>query len=199
MATIGYAGLPVPAGSNAPDISAILATYTEALDPHLLQLVADEAERDVNLTDAPAGTVAVSTTDGSVWAKTAAGWVTWWEPVEAWRPISLNSGFSEFITTPQVRRIGSQVFMRGRIQNEGTVTVPVGVAMGVVPTDCIPSQLTSLPVAASYVGDPSTGVGRLDIYSPEEVSQPEGSITWNSQDGDGAVTWVELTGSYWID
>ena len=47
MATIGYAQLPVPAGGDSPTVPADIAELAEAVDPHLLHLVDDQADRDI--------------------------------------------------------------------------------------------------------------------------------------------------------
>ncbi|MGW2090372.1 hypothetical protein ACWCQ6_36405, partial [Streptomyces sp. NPDC001880] len=117
MATIGYAGLPVPEGGDAPVGPGALADLATVIDPHLWQHVADVAERNSLYAGAPVHTV-VTAVNGSVWVKTSAAanvWATIWEPTPAWRTLPLASGFQAGQNTPQIRLIGTRVHMRGRI------------------------------------------------------------------------------------
>ena len=44
MATIGYAGLPIPGGGDSPTTPGHLADLAEAIDPHLWQHVTNLAD-----------------------------------------------------------------------------------------------------------------------------------------------------------
>lgn len=204
MATIGYADLPVPAGANSPTIPADIAALAEAIDPHLWQDADDEADRDTRYSTAPALT-AVRAPDGSAWIKTSSVSNTWFticQPVEAWRPVSLSAGFEAGQTDPEARIDRGQVHLRGRIQRIDTTGIAIGgVKLGAVPTDCIPDQICSWSGGASLTGDPTTGVGRCEVFSPDQDGNAlgaRGSLIWYSQDGTG-VAWVDISGSYWLD
>lgn len=201
MTTIGYAQLPVPAGGDAPVGPGAIAALATAVDPHLVHHVDDLAHRDAALSGAPARTMAVAL-DGSTWIKTSSTgntWITVWEPLSAWRPISVASGYEAGQTTPQVRVVGRQVHLRGRLQKtDGSMIAGGGVAVGTVPSDCYPQQLASFAGGASLTGDAMTGVGRVEIYSADQTSHDVGNVIWYSQDGDG-VTWIDISGSYWLD
>jgi hypothetical protein len=204
MATVGYAQLPVPGGGDAPAGPGEFAAFGLAIDPHLVQQVADKAARDAGYADAPLHTV-VSAENGSLWIKTSATtntWATIYEPLADWRPITLASGFTEGQTTPEVRIDRGRVYLRGRIEkSDGTTIGLSGVKLATVPDDCIPAQLSSWDGGQSISGDPVTAVGRMECFSPDQDSNSlggRGSLIWYSQDGTG-TTWVDISGSYWLD
>jgi hypothetical protein len=203
MATVGYAGLPIPGGGDAPIGPGALADLGSAIDPHLLHHVANVGERDSTFATAPLHT-AVTANDGTLWLKTSAStntWATVWEPDPGWRPLPLATGFEADQTDPQVKRIGNQVWLRGRIRRtDGTNIAPNATKLGEVPDDCIPPQLASYAGGSSITGDPIVGVARFEVYSPLNTLQDPGSLMLYSQDGDTyGFTWVDISGSYWID
>lgn len=206
---IGYARLPVPGGKQAPNTPADLVELAQAVDPHLVQHVTNQAERDATFSGAPLHTM-VSAEDGSLWIKTSATanvWATVYEPLPAWRPVSLAGGYEPGGFSPQVRLVGRQVHLRGRIQRTDGTTFPMaGVKVGDVPADCRPAVVGVWAGGASLTGDPMTGVGRvevLDVNTSSSFGGP-GSLIWFSQDGlqveggTGAL-WIDISGSYWID
>lgn len=204
MATIGRAQLPIPGGGDAPVGPGALAELALAIDPHLVQHVADKAERDAEYDDAPLHTI-VSAANGSLWLKTSASTNTWaviYEPVAAWRPITLASGFTAGQTTPEIRIDRDRAYLRGRIEKTDGTVIPIGgTKLATVPSDCIPEQLSSWAGGQSITGDPMTAVGRLEVFSPDQDSNAfggRGSLIWYSQDGTG-TPWVDLSGSYWLD
>lgn len=204
MAMIGYAELPVPGGGDAPVGPAALAAFAEAVDPHLLQHVVNRAERDEQYASAPLHTL-VSAEDGSLWIKTSGSantWATVYEPLPAWRPVTLASGYEAGEFRPEARRIGNLVYLRGRIERTDGTNIPVaGVKVGDVPADCRPALYGMWGGGASLTGDPITGVGRVEVLG--EASSTSlggvGSILWYSQDGTTGVPWIDINGSYWID
>lgn len=203
MATVGNAELPVPGGGDAPVGPGALAALAAAIDPHLIQHVADQAERDAEYAAAPLHTL-VSAENGSLWIKTSATantWATIHEPEPAWRPVTPAAGYSADVYTPQVRRIGNEVHLRGRIvRTDGTVFPLSGVKIADVPSDAIPAVYGSFSGTASLVGDPTIGVGRIEVIGALQSNSfgSAGSVVWFSQDGTG-VTWVDISGIYWLD
>ncbi|MFG3140752.1 hypothetical protein ACGFZA_31675 [Streptomyces sp. NPDC048211] len=209
MAALGYASLPVPDGGDAPVGPAAMAALANAVDPHLIQHVANQAERDTTFAAAPLHTL-VTAEDGSLWIKTSAAdgnvWATIYQPLPAWRPITLASGYQSGEFTPQARVIGRQVSLRGRIQRaDGTTFAMAGVKVGDVPDDCRPALFGSFAGGASLQGDPMTGVGRFEVLGDASASSlgGSGSLIWYSQDGTqesgGGVAWIDISGSYWLD
>ncbi|WP_406202572.1 hypothetical protein OG331_31720 [Streptomyces sp. NBC_01017] len=203
MATVGYAKLPIPGGGDAPVGPGNLADLGLAIDPHLVQHVVDKAERDSQYASAPLHTV-VSAENGSLWVKTSAtanAWATVYEPLPAWRPVSLASGYQAGEFQPQVRLMGQRVHLRGRIvRTDGTVFPVSGVKIGDVPADCQPAVYASWAGGSGISGDPVVGVGRVEVLGNVSGSSlgGVGSIVWFSQDGSG-VPWVDISGSYWKD
>lgn len=210
MATFGYADLPVPGGGDGPTVPGHLADLAEAIDPHLWQHVTNLADRNSLLPAAPAQTVAVAL-DGTTWIKTSSvanTWVTIWEPVAAWQALTLSSGYEAGQTDPEGRIDRGKVYLRGRIQRtDGSLIATAGVKLATVPTSMIPTQISSFAGGASLTGDAMTGVGRVEIFSPDQDANAlgaRGSIIWYSQDGiqdagTGGVFWVDISGSYWLD
>jgi hypothetical protein len=203
LATIGYAELPVPGGADSPTTPGHLADLATAIDPHLVHHVANVSQRDQKFADAPLHT-AVTAADGSLWLKTSATsntWATVYAPDPGWRPVSLASGYEEDQTVPEVKRIGNQVWTRGRIRRtDGTPIAPNATKLGNVPGDCIPKQLATFAGGSSMTGDPIVGVARFEVYSPLNTQQTPGSLMLYSQDAEAyGFTWVDISGSYWID
>jgi len=196
----GYAGLPVWEGLDAPDWASYTAQLVAATDPHLVQFVADVDERNSRLADAPVGTVAVKTPDGTVWLKADSGWVAWWEPIETWRSITLGPQFS--VQTPcQVRRIGNQVYLRGRA-NHTDNNIPLnGILVGTVPSDCIPTTIATAAVGISLVGTNEDPCARLEIYGTSNTTSVGGPGTVSVWIGVGQenVPWTSLNCTYWLD
>ncbi|MFJ2113129.1 MULTISPECIES: hypothetical protein [unclassified Streptomyces] len=203
MATIGYADLPVPGGGDGPLGPAAFAMLAMAVDPHLVQTVANRAERDTLYSGAPIHTI-VTATDGTVWKKTSSSsntWVTWWEPTPAWRAVTPATGYQAGEFAPLARTVGGQVHLQGRLQRiDGGVFPVSGIKIGSVPADCRPAKYGSWAGGAGLTGDPVNGVGRLEVLGNASSTSAGvvGDIIWYSQDGTG-VPWVDLSGSYWLD
>ncbi|MFF2651463.1 hypothetical protein [Streptomyces sp. NPDC058045] len=207
MATIGYAQLPVPAGGDSPTVPAHLAHLADALDPHLVQHVQNLADRTARLANAPLQTLAIAA-DGTTWIKTSADtdtWITLYEPLETWRTLTLAAGHESASPTPQIRREGRQVHLRGRVQRTdgGLIGTTNSAVLANVPSDCIPKQLAAFAGGSSITGDPMTGVCRVEITSPSQAVGA-GLVQMYSQDGSqGGGTigtqWVDISGSYWLD
>lgn len=210
MATFGYANLPVPGGGDGPTMPGDLAELAEAIDPHLWQHATDQADRNTKYAAAPVQTVVVAL-DGTTWIKVASDsntWITVWEPVADWVPLTLASGYEEGQTTPEGRIDRGRVYLRGRIQRTDSGLIAAsGVKLATVPTDFIPAQISSFAGGASLTGDAMTGVGRVEIFSPDQDANTfggRGSLIWYSQDGSqdsgtAGVMWVDISGFYWLD
>ncbi|GGX01856.1 hypothetical protein [Streptomyces chryseus] len=194
MAEIGYAQLPVPGGGDAPVGPGNLAALATAIDPHLVHHATNLADRNSRFATAPVHTL-VSAENGALWKKTSSTtntWITVVEPVAAWRPIALASGFtSSGGYTPGYRIDRGQVHMRGRIERINPLLVMdggSGLTLAAVPSDAVPDQLSTWAGCQSMTGDPITGVCRMEAAT---------NIVFWSQDGTGAA-WVDISGSYWL-
>ncbi|GAB2732832.1 hypothetical protein [Streptomyces bullii] len=210
MATIGYAQLPIPGGGDSPTTPGHLAELAAAIDPHLWQHVTNLADRDTRLSEAPVQTVALAP-DGTTWVKISATtntWVTHWEPLQAWQPLTLAAGYESGQTLAEGRIDRGQVHLRGTIQRtDGQLISANGVKLATVPTAMIPKQIARCAAPASMTGDAMTGTCRLEVYSPDQDANSLGGrgsvIAW-SQDGqqDGGtpgLMWIDISGSYWLD
>lgn len=206
MATVGLAGLPIPAGGDAPAGPGALAALALAIDPHLMQHVTDKAERDSLFATAPLHTV-VTAEDGSLWVKTSATTSTWaivYEPLPAWRPITLRTGMVQGDVALGVRRRqGTRVSLKGRVNKaDGTNLNDPNAALnlGAVPSDCIPSGLRTLPGTCSLGGATVDAAGRIEIVGLNTSSAygVAGDVLWWYQGTDG-TPWVDISGDYWMD
>jgi hypothetical protein len=204
LPTIGFANLPVPAGGDAPAGAGQLAALATAIDPHLIHHVQDEADRDSVLADAPVHTVAVAD-NGTTWVKIGTApdvWVTVWEPIPAWQPLTLAAGIGQSSEiAPSVRRIGTHVYLQGAVnRTDGTNFNAEAVKLGTVPSDCIPPQLRRYVGGASMAGDTTDATGRIEILGTSSSSSygTAGDVLWWYQ-GTGGTPWVDIAGDYWMD
>jgi hypothetical protein len=204
VATIGYADLPVPGGGDSPDGSAAIAALAEVLDPHLVQHVANLAERNSTMSDAPTGMLVLAD-DGTAWAKTPTGWATLYEPLQPWQPtISLKAGFEEGAVDLGVRVTdsGKHVWLKGRIQRtDGQLIFDANaVNLGAVPSSLIPAELRTFDGTCSMAGATTDATGRLEILNTGSSSAygVAGDILWWYQGTDG-TSWVDISGDYWLD
>ncbi|MFJ3587543.1 hypothetical protein ACIQUY_29195 [Streptomyces sp. NPDC090231] len=205
MATIGYAHLPVPAGGDSPTVPAGIAELAEALDPHLLQLPADLAARNNELADAPAQTLAIAA-NGTTWLKTSSvsnTWLTLWEPLSSWRPLTLKTGLEEGDVGLGVRRReGTRVSLKGRVRRSDTTNIidPYAFNLGAVPADCIPAGLRSYSGTCSLGGATVDACGRIEVIGANTSNAygVPGDVLWWYQGTDG-TPWVDVSGDYWMD
>ena len=210
MATIGYAELPVPGGGDSPTTPGHLADLAEAIDPLLWQPVTNLADRDARLSGAPAGTVAKAP-DATTWIKMSSvsnTWVTFWEPLQDWQPLTLAAGFESGQTIAEGRIDRGQVHLRGTIQRtDGQLISANGVKLATVPNAMIPDQIARYAASASMTGDAINGTCRAEVYSPDQDGNAiggRGSVVIWSQDGEQdegtpGLMWVDISGSYWLD
>lgn len=199
---IGRAQLPVPGGGQAPTMPGDMAAFALAVDKRLVHPVDDAADRDANFGDADPGTVTVSLA-GTVWVKVADGtWITAHEEPEAWRNLPLPAGYVGGEESPKIRRVGKQVWMRGRVERTdgGLITSSGDIKIAQVPDDCIPKALASGGAGMTLLGDPVIGLGRVEVlpHGWEKPAGGPGSVIWYSQDPPGSA-WVGVDLTYWID
>jgi hypothetical protein len=204
LATIGYAALPIPAGGDGPTIPSDIAELAEALDPHLVQHAANEADRDSTYASAPVQTLVIAP-DGTTWIKTSSGstWATVWEPLQTWQDlITLNTGLEEGAVELGIRRDGTHVYVKGRIQRTDTTTLQDAnaVNLGSVPSELIPEALRTWAGTCSMGGATTDGAGRLEVLGANTSSAygDPGDILWWYQGTDG-TPWVDISGDYWLD
>ncbi|MDG9701654.1 hypothetical protein [Streptomyces sp. DH37] len=206
MATIGYADLPVPDGGDAPAGSGQLAALAAAIDPRLLHHVTNEAERDTEFAGAPVSTAVVAD-NGTLWIKTGVSpdvWTTVWEPYESWQNVTPAAGMTVSSPPAQYRRVGNQVYLRGRIAktDESNIVGTSGAAICAVPTNLAPVTQATYPCPTSLAGDIASGVGKVEIVGADNPSStwgPPGTLVWWNQESTAGTPWVNISGYYWLD
>ena len=206
MATIGYAGLPVPGGGQSPVVPADIAALAEAVDPHLRHTVTDLADRTNRFADAPAQTL-VTAADGTMWLKTSSStdtWVTIWQPPPVWdRTLTLTTGLQQGDVTIGLMVVdgGRKVELKGRVERtDGTkITDPNAVNLGAVPVDCVPPALRTWSGTCSMAGTTTDAAGRLEVLGDNSTSAygEAGDVLWWYQGTDG-TDWVDISGYYWL-
>ncbi|GGQ81362.1 hypothetical protein [Streptomyces flaveolus] len=199
---IGRAQLPVPGGGQAPTTPGDMAALALAVDKRLVHPVDDAADRDATFGDADPGTVTVSVA-GTVWVKVIDGtWITAHEEPEAWRNLPLVAGYTGGEESPKIRRVGKQVWIRGRVERTdgGLITSSGDIKIAQVPDDCIPKALASGGAGQSILGDLEIGLGRVEVLPIgwEKPSGGPGSVIWYSQEAPGSP-WVGVDLQYWTD
>jgi hypothetical protein len=96
---------------------------------------------------------------------------------------------------PQVRRMGSHVHIRGRMELTagGNFTVTSGFAILTLPSDCVPSRGIDLD-GTSTTGSGQPGFARFQI----DASNSQVKL-WLGTGPNPATAWVGIQGSYWVD
>ncbi|MEV6124839.1 hypothetical protein AB0M23_30765 [Streptomyces sp. NPDC052077] len=198
MASIGYAGLPVPGGGQAPTVPGDLAALAAAIDPHLLQYVTNKAQRDADFATAPVHTT-VSAADGTLWKKTGPGagdWVTLWEPLPPWRPITPAAGTSTVGDAPHVRLTGQYVHVIGALARADNTNWLGDLILGTVPADCVPPRRRRYAGSVSLGGDTTDAAVRIEIMGAAEATPGQVLAYYQAP---GGTPWIDLSGGYWKD
>lgn len=122
---------------------------------------------------------------------------------EAWRTLPLVSGWRGYSNNgptwlPQIRRVGAQVFVRGRVELTAGGTITQGQAGGGfanVPSDCIPAiKSVDATGTCTITGGDQDGTARLQIL--------EGAALITAFFGSPpfpATPWIGFGFSYWVD
>ncbi|WP_078965771.1 hypothetical protein [Streptomyces aureocirculatus] len=204
--TIGFAELPVPVGGDSPTIPADIAELASALDPHLVQHAADQADRDAQYSVAPAQTLVIAA-DGTTWIKTSSvsnTWATVHTPLQAWQStFTPATGLEEGITDVGLRLVdGVHVYIKGRLQRTDGQNLQDAnaVNLGAVPSNLKPTELRTWAGTCSMAGTTTLATGRLELLDDATVSAygDPGDLLWWYQGVDG-TPWVDITGDYWLD
>lgn len=118
--------------------------------------------------------------------------------VEPWRTLSMPNGVRGYNNNdpewvPQVRRIGAQVFIRGRVELTSGAIIPNQQVLVTLPSDCVPSDAVDL-VGTSTTGANQPGIARYQIdASTNQVKFFAGGGPTPSS------SWLGIQGSYWVD
>lgn len=124
---------------------------------------------------------------------------------EPWRTLALHAGVRGYLNNnaewlPKIRRIGAQVFVRGRVELTagGNFAASASTPLITLPSDCIPSSGADLVgTSTSSVGQ--IGLARFQVNSPSDPTNPGSIILITGSGPNPASGWVGVQGSYWVD
>lgn len=154
-------GIRVPLGSDAFAPPADLSRFRDDVGPMLVYRATDEADRDARYGSLGIGQLVEATSKEAIWRKTATGWRTVWSWVD-WTQVALLNSF----TSPEGvfwKRVGDQVFWRGRIRMPDDYTSGY-LSFCAVPADARPSTSTANHTFAAASNTP-TGMSIVYVGS----------------------------------
>jgi len=152
----------------------------------------------------PNGSLCTRTDTKSLYEYVSGAWVLL-PYAEPWRTLSLRSGVRGYQNNsvdwlPKIRRIGSQVFVRGRMELTSGANFPASANTPVItlPSDCIPLVGADL-AGVSTSGGGQEGFARFQVNTSSRSTNP-GTISLFTGSGPNPETpWIGITGSYWVD
>lgn len=152
----------------------------------------------------PAGSLCTRTDTKELYEYVSGAWVLL-PYAEPWRTAPLHSGIRGYLNNtamwlPKIRRIGSQVFVRGRMELTAGGNFPASAVTMVIdlPSDCIPVKSGDLTGTATTGGTAQHGFARYQVNAATDVNP--GTIALYVGTGPTPATpWIGIQGSYWID
>lgn len=125
--------------------------------------------------------------------------------VEPWRLLPLAStvrGYenNDIDWIPQIRRVGAQVYVRGRVELKSGANFPVasGYVLGTMPSDCIPTKVGDV-VGVATTASGQIGDSRFQVAASDGAGGG-GQISFWSGSGPTPISpWLGFVGSFWLD
>jgi hypothetical protein len=155
-------------------------------------------------TGVPAGSLCTRTDTKELYEYVSSAWVLL-PYAEPWRTAPLKSGIrgynnNESGWVPKLRRRGSQVFLRGRMELTAGGNFPASTATQVIvlPSDCVPTYATEVGGTATTAGA-SAGAARFQVNPATYVTDPGTIVLYMGTGPTPATPWIGIWGSYWID
>jgi hypothetical protein len=152
----------------------------------------------------PSGSLCTRTDVRALYEYVSGSWVLL-PYAEPWRTLPLHAGIRGYLNNnaewlPKIRRIGSQVFVRGRVELTagGNFAASQSTPVMTLPSDCIPSSGADLVgTSTSSVGQ--IGLARFQANSPSDPTNPGMIILITGSGPNPASGWVGIQGSFWLD
>lgn len=152
----------------------------------------------------PSGSLCTRTDTKELYEYVSSTW-TLLPYVEPWRTATLKSGIRGYSNNdpqwiPKIRRIGSQVFVRGRMELTagGNFAASIATELITLPSDCIPTYPTELGGASTTAGT-QEGVARFQVNPNTYATDPGTIVLYTGSGPTPATPWVGIWGSYWLD
>lgn len=185
MPSTPSAGIPYPAGKDAPYTAADFQATVEYLDDRVVLRASDSADRDARyLTPTPG--MLVTGDDGTVWiADQAGGWHTAYEPQPPWVALSIASGVASDGALAMKTHQG-QVWLTGNLVSTGA-GLEHATPLAWVPNGYEPNTSGSrfFATAASLVGSRTIATCRVEVHTDGliQIADQEESPPFISIDG----------------
>jgi hypothetical protein len=152
----------------------------------------------------PAGSLCTRTDVRALYEYVSGAWVLL-PYAEPWRTVSLHSGVRGYQNNnadwlPKVRRVGSQVFVRGRMEltSGANFAASASIATIVLPSDCIPLYPAELTGTSTSAGS-QEGFARFQVNTPSDPTNPGTIILVTGAGPTPNTGWVGIQGSFWVD
>lgn len=152
----------------------------------------------------PSGSLCTRTDTKELYEYVSGAWVLL-PYAEPWRTAPLKSGVrgynnNEAQWVPKLRRRGSQVFLRGRMELTAGGNFPASSAVQVIvlPSDCVPTFPTEIQGASTTAGT-QVGAARFQVNPSTYVTDPGTIVLYTGTGPTPATPWVGIWGSYWVD
>lgn len=148
-------------------------------------------------TGVPDGSLCARTDLNAIYMYLSATWVSM-PYVESWRTITLASGVRGYQANssawlPRVRRIGSQVFMQGRVELVSGGTWNNNYVLFDIPSDCLTTRTIDL------TGTSTTGSGQIGVCRYQLDATAQQLILFAGSGPNPSTPWLGFNFSYWMD
>lgn len=148
-------------------------------------------------TGVPEGSLCARTDLNAIYMYLSSAWVSM-PYVEPWRTISLASGVRGYQANssawlPRVRRIGSQVFMQGRVELVSGLNWNTGYVLFDIPSDCLTTRTIDI------TGTSTTGSGQIGVCRYQLDSSTQQLILFTGSGPNPVTPWLGFNFSYWMD
>jgi hypothetical protein len=155
-------------------------------------------------TGVPAGSLCSRTDTKELYEYVSSAWVLL-PYAEPWRTAPLKSGIrgynnNEAQWVPKLRRRGSQVFLRGRVELTAGGNFPASAATQIIvlPSDCVPVFPAEIGATSTTAGT-QEGAARLQVNPATYPTDPGTIVLYTGTGPTPATPWIGVWGSYWID
>jgi len=145
----------------------------------------------------PNGSICSRTDQKAIYQYNGSSWIPL-PYVEAWRTLTLASGVrgyqsSSAIWLPRIRRIGNQVFIRGRVELVSGNNWATGYVVATLPSDC------EVAYPQDVVGTCTTGSGQIGTARFQIDTDTQNIVFFAGSGPNPNTPWLGLNCSFWMD